>query len=451
MTVGDSSRCYRHDDGHGNGGSSGYHPDSRIRHGFFPLLLSRRLTCFQAVHLRTHNWLVSALFRTTEDLLWIEKSVWFGIHANPDFCINPSFSCCKINDIYRQKGERQTMEIAYVFLLFFPLFVSSLLFSSIFLRKSCCMTFLYRLVAVISLCCLCCLLLIALSEKSIIASEWNMSKFSRQYRRAPAILLLLLQIIATWITPRCGAFTPSTTSGTSPHQLLDYSLHDALSCWKRAPQKRTIVRAFEKPNGEGSSQSFSSYVTPSGMTPAEYIALKKKEAAAGSLKNCSAWGPWFQQTKRPDGDWLQLQPHLWTTGFRANGVTSTRSSRRRLETMGRVLQSSVWPFALAWIIIDVVLAVFVGWKASPPSVRKVLLAVFTTAFRQQQLAWMMIWKRMWVAKVVTAIALTWPLGHYLEWASRRRLWTKRRTFGATVGAAFGALTLWSVLLVAVKS
>ena len=56
---------------------------------------------------------------------------------------------------------------------------------------------------------------------------------------------------------------------------------------------------------------------PSGMTAAEFAAIKKRESDEQKSLNFGAFGPRWSRQSRPDGDWM-LMRSLWTRGFDSN-------------------------------------------------------------------------------------------------------------------------------------
>lgn len=82
-----------------------------------------------------------------------------------------------------------------------------------------------------------------------------------------------------------------------------------------------------KDNGDGNSPyrgKVSQYV-PDGLTLEEYNKIKQKEQKQQSKMNFGAWGPRFQTTNAPGGNWFSVAS-LWTGGFNPNADASVNGS-----------------------------------------------------------------------------------------------------------------------------
>jgi hypothetical protein len=79
-------------------------------------------------------------------------------------------------------------------------------------------------------------------------------------------------------------------------------------------QQRRTVTTFGL---HASSTKFEAYLqgnyVPSGLSAEEYEKLKQAEEAHQKSMNYGLWGPRFQPSEVPDGDWM-VMPHLWTRG-----------------------------------------------------------------------------------------------------------------------------------------
>jgi len=87
-------------------------------------------------------------------------------------------------------------------------------------------------------------------------------------------------------------------------------------------------RTTEEMNGGSSS-----YV-PAGLTPEQYQKIKQEEQKELRKKNFGAWGPRFNRSVRPEGDWMVL-PSLWTNGFQTaqSGKHGTTNNNKPLSTL----------------------------------------------------------------------------------------------------------------------
>lgn len=159
---------------------------------------------------------------------------------------------------------------------------------------------------------------------------------------------------------------------------------------------------------------------PSGLTAEEYQQLKQKEAEKLRKMDFGAWGPRFKKSDRPNGDWL-LQPKLWSMGFSAvteSDLSITSSTESPIKTQWKRIRTmaahNIQPCALFFVWLHVLVSVFRVTR-SVTSFRTTMSSIFT--FHRIQS----------IGLVGISMSLSPLIGRWLEWFSRRRLWTTRRT------------------------
>lgn len=176
---------------------------------------------------------------------------------------------------------------------------------------------------------------------------------------------------------------------------------------------------------------------PDGLTPEEYAQIKQKEADDAAKMNYGAWGPRFRRSSAPDGDWF-VNPRLWVNGFSASdqSISAGKEGDSRIRKMGRWLRYYLPPFLLAWFWTDMALALVLDLRNRQMTTMRAFRMVFTIEFQAKL--------KVILTKSIFSAMLTSPCAMYLEWASRRRLWTRRRTFFSSLGVPIAVLLLWSL-------
>lgn len=208
----------------------------------------------------------------------------------------------------------------------------------------------------------------------------------------------------------------------------------------RAFHHTSLLGASEDPSGIFRANT-GPYV-PSGLTAEQYQQLKEEEAEKAKSMNFGAWGPRFKQSNRPDGDWL-LQPKLWSSGFSLDADNSDESftaknkTIRTLQSVRNLLSKNALPFGLVVVWLHVLWsAIRVARSAS--TLRSSALALFT--FRLSQSACIL-----GLSAIVSPFVARW-----LEWSSRRRLWTTRRMTMVSASLSLLALAVWTATVVGIR-
>lgn len=170
---------------------------------------------------------------------------------------------------------------------------------------------------------------------------------------------------------------------------------------------------------------------PSGLTEEEYNRIKDTEAERVSKLNYGAWGPRFKPSGTPNGDWFVV-PQLWTSGFQAlkkDPSNNIHSRKNRLATFLVAIKQKLPRFLLAYMLFDAILGIVSSrcsyyhyhktlWQAAVSPI--VLFGRHTLALTRISLFWSLL------AKATLSIAFTPSVERFVEWASRKRLWTSRR-------------------------
>lgn len=233
-----------------------------------------------------------------------------------------------------------------------------------------------------------------------------------------------------------------------------------------AKSPTTMMRSAKKDGGgaadaSSSSGSSSNYYygknmddgyIPDGLSPEEYQKIKDDEAAKLSRMDFGAFGPRFKRSGRPSDDWM-VMPKLWTSGFSvaspsggSGGTETDSSAKSRMKTL--LLQSGAFartccpPFMLALICLDCATSALALIRVSKKVVS--LGTVLMSALLRRKVLTFAAWKVV-LLEVVLAVGLTRPTKQYLEYASRRRLWTQRKTWLATAGAVLCSMTFWAAI------
>jgi hypothetical protein len=133
--------------------------------------------------------------------------------------------------------------------------------------------------------------------------------------------------------------------------------------------KRSGRRIGESNYNDKDTAGRKGYV-PSGMSQAEYSAIRKIETEREQKMNYGGWGPRFRRTDRPDGDWMTI-PNLWTFGRIDNNSKrnndnvdgenngARHSIRRRIQSLAQTHGTS---FLLGYVLVDSLYAGYALWK-----------------------------------------------------------------------------------------
>ena len=197
---------------------------------------------------------------------------------------------------------------------------------------------------------------------------------------------------------------------------------------------------------------------PDGLTPEEYLEIKKKEAARIKSMNFGAFGPRFLKTRRPQGDWL-LMPSLWTGGYDAN--RSDNLGRRMATDDDDTGTSIVTRFKdffkqhgpalfLSYLAVDVGITMEASWRLTEMRPRQ-FIAMFVKVFvwSKRNNMWMAWWKAQTVKCAIAAV-LAYPMQKYIDYANDEWRWSRKRTVLITTGAMFGVSLAWSLSLLVLK-
>jgi hypothetical protein len=244
--------------------------------------------------------------------------------------------------------------------------------------------------------------------------------------------------------------------------------------------------------GETDAKESSGYV-PSGMSRAEYSAIRKMESEREQKMNYGGWGPRFRRTDRPDGDWMTM-PNLWTFGRidnnnRNNDNVDGENSGAR-HSIGHRIQSLAQThgtaFLLGYVLVDSLYVGFALWKfkqmqdsivlrktrglvytvfsllltnlrifsglssklqmLTPPTTRKLLKSTIQGPATTTLLKVNSTLIKIHALKIAVAM-LQIPLWNGLmERANRRWLWSKNRFAVSFASAAMTGLILFGIVL-----
>jgi hypothetical protein len=212
------------------------------------------------------------------------------------------------------------------------------------------------------------------------------------------------------------------------------------------------------PPGYKFFQGDGSYV-PSGMTREEYQKLRQREVDYERTMNYGAWGPRFQRTGIPMGDWM-VMPNLWTLGQVSRRNSSPADNNRRNVNSGvppfmggivHLVRTYTLSFVLGYFILtclEVGYWVF-RWKVYEMTPGMALLKMIKMLVLRKGLIAATL-ATIESVKVVLAALLTPAIHTILERTNRRFLWSKSQTtLTASSVVLFGLLT-WGALLKVIR-
>jgi hypothetical protein len=213
----------------------------------------------------------------------------------------------------------------------------------------------------------------------------------------------------------------------------------------------TVTSGQRRPNKASRSGLFSGkepYI-PSGLSAAEYKAIKDEEKAKLAKMNFGAWGPRFKRSEVPIGDWMVI-PSLWTNGVDVRtrptirgGIKSVDGVISRLWTFGKQFGPG---FFMAYIVMDMSSTAVSLCRASQLTLQRAIgIVAKLTLMNRRPLLEPIIWKMLGVK--IIGVSIFTPLANaYLERVNRRKLWSKRRTILVTTSAGTGLLMLLGGIL-----
>ena len=214
---------------------------------------------------------------------------------------------------------------------------------------------------------------------------------------------------------------------------------------------------------------------PDGLTPDEYLQIKRREQEKQSKMDFASFGPRFRKDERPKGDWF-LMRSLWTTGFEPNAAAAANSSQSPLVTMiaflsrirSTVCQYGPWVVLSRLLVLDIVLlaAAMIPTRGSglatnmlPPRVFSVSKAILLRPLRVAQSnninnknsrllelsSSEFDWK-VQLIKLTMATFLSVPLHKFVGYANHRWKWSEKWTFLIGLVMAIGYQVMCGYLL-----
>lgn len=192
---------------------------------------------------------------------------------------------------------------------------------------------------------------------------------------------------------------------------------------------------------------------PSGMSAAEYAAIKKREADEQKKLNFGAFGPRWSRESRPGGDWMLMQS-LWTRGFDSNapavngsgGIGSTNDSRGVF--LGRLTRNAPVLFVTYLIALAAFTCVRLAQcelgGASSLSLRSVMVRASKVAMTVASLRAESVVRRVIVP--IASLLLFRPFSGILDALNRKWLWSKRKSLCVIASSAVLSTYIWAALL-----
>lgn len=192
---------------------------------------------------------------------------------------------------------------------------------------------------------------------------------------------------------------------------------------------------------------------PSGMSAAEYAAIKKREADEQKKLNFGAFGPRWSRESRPGGDWMLMQS-LWTRGFDSNapavngsgGIGSTNDSRGVF--LGRLTRNAPVLFVTYLIALAAFTCVRLAQcelgGASGLSLRSAMVRASKVAMTVASLRAESVVRRVIVP--IASLLLFRPFSGILDALNRKWLWSKRKSLCVIASSAVLSTYIWAALL-----
>lgn len=279
---------------------------------------------------------------------------------------------------------------------------------------------------------------------------------SSRFQLLRDVLLLLIAFLVT----HGNSFCPSQTTRTSHWRRCCLVAHDMSKPFRCCATYVGIgIPGLSTSTSRLQGSSGGKYV-PDGLTPEEYIQIKKKEQEKLAKMDFGAFGPRFRKSAPPEGDWL-LMRSLWTNGFSSNNplnraVPPGGSGRlgpmaqlwaKRIRLYGPYLMVS---YTLVHLFLAAVMMLHASSSSSRfPTIRSALGASFHFFVKNDgSLSYSAtLLRQLECLKTTVACILAFPIQWFVERANRRWLWSPRRTIAMIIVAALSSLVLWGVLIV----
>uniref|UniRef100_A0A7R9WWQ0 Uncharacterized protein n=1 Tax=Craspedostauros australis TaxID=1486917 RepID=A0A7R9WWQ0_9STRA len=197
------------------------------------------------------------------------------------------------------------------------------------------------------------------------------------------------------------------------------------------------------------------------MSAQQYEELKKNEDDKMQKMNFGAWGPRFQPTDAPRGDWM-VTPRLWTNGFHsdrspasspssgagASSSTSSSPSTKRTR-IAEIIRDQGPGFALAYLLTAFLGSTHGLYRVAQQgwTLRAALLTVLRSAvFIPARISTWRTACAIICMRVAAATGLTQVGCRIIEQANRQRLWAPRRTIAVSAVTMFTSLLVWAGML-----
>ncbi len=204
----------------------------------------------------------------------------------------------------------------------------------------------------------------------------------------------------------------------------------------------------------------SSYV-PSGLTKEQYEKIKREEQKELNKKDFASWGPRFDKSERPDGDWMVV-PSLWTDGFSSGknrgakpmspGSGNENEKTKSIPILASIQLKKVLPiYALASFMLEILFsATYLFHKKAAVSY---LIIAMTKMKRANDILLLSssLLAKITASKLMLATLLVKPLGLMIEKCNRKFLWSPRRSMFYSMIASLGSLTIWTGLVMGCKT
>mmetsp|Transcript_28880 Transcript_28880/g.83825 ORF Transcript_28880/g.83825 Transcript_28880/m.83825 type:complete len:273 (+) Transcript_28880:146-964(+) len=243
---------------------------------------------------------------------------------------------------------------------------------------------------------------------------------------------------------------------------LPFACIDAFSCLPTSivPVRPSIELSAQNANDQGGDNTNTSWgalnskpYVPSGMTAAEFAAIKKRESDEQKSLNFGAFGPRWSRQSRPDGDWM-LMRSLWTRGFDSNAPSVDGSGGSTVggdsvgALLGRLSRNVPVLFVTYLIAVAVITCVqcelggAAGLSLSLSlSLRSAMGRVSKVAISVASLRTESVVRRLTLP--IASLLLIRPVSGILGALNRKRLWSKRRSLCIIAASALSIIYIWA--------
>lgn len=257
----------------------------------------------------------------------------------------------------------------------------------------------------------------------------------------------------------CALLIPSDAF-QAKHQAMDRGLiRSESACSSKPASLKAINGERNKKSGKNSSDEATNYnyiglntnketpYVPSGLSPEQYNAIKKGEAAKQATMDFGAWGPRFKRSDAPDGDWM-VNANLWVRGFASTSDTEGEKSsiteeevkqRERRQRQLASLRTTMTSMLLAYAVLEIMLLSVSAVRSGVPGIVQALQRRLLS--RPTITLDLLKFSKLTLVKLALAAMASPLVNLYRERANRRWLWSRWQMVGTPLVVAVGVFSL----------